>query len=166
MLIDSFSSVISSATVNTLPNTVGPNRRDSELKQVLTRLKTIVQSGRFLQLDSDEVESIFNLILQDEYHHLDEIHLSQLRELSLGKKLEMIHHMISFDSGTTDRTRQGSEKSPLYYVNFLQDWANAKNKNHSVLEFVSKKVKEAMNPTAQLDVLVDLRVQCSCGTVK
>ncbi len=156
-------SIVSNATVNSGANA---NRKDSELKRALTRLKTIQQSGRFLQLDEDEVEKIFNLILQDEYHHLDDIHLGQLRELSSSKKLEMIHHMILFDSGTADRTRQGSEKSPMYYVIFLKDWAHAKSKNTSVLEFVSKKVKEAMNPTAQLDVLVDLRVQCSCGTVK
>jgi hypothetical protein len=97
---------------------------------------------------------------------LDDAHLAQLKELPSSKKLEMIHHMISFDSSTADRARQGSEKSPSYYVNFLKDWAQAKSRNHSVLEFVSKKVKEAMNPTAQLDLLVDLRVQCSCGTVK
>jgi hypothetical protein len=154
-------------TVNTFgTNDAGPYRKESELKQILTRLKIVVQSGKFLQLDEDEIEKIFNLILQDEYHHLDGIHLAQLRDLPSSKKLEMIHQMIQFDYSTVDRARQGSEKSPLYYVTFLKDWAFAKSKNHSVLEFVSKKVKEAMNPTAQLDVLVDLRVQCSCGTVK
>lgn len=167
VLINSISSIISSATINTLAtNPAGVNRKDSELKQILTRLKNIVQPGRLLQLDVVEVDNIFNLILQDEYHHLDEAHLAQLRELPSAKKLEMIHHMITFDSGSLDRTRQGSEKSPLYYMNFLKDWAHSRSKSHSVLEFVSKKVKEAMNPTAQLDILVDLRVQCSCGTVK
>jgi hypothetical protein len=115
-------------------------------------------------LTADEVENIFALILKDEYHNLDQIHLDQLKELPLAKKLEMIHQMISMEFVSAERTRQGSEKSPSFYVNFLNEWA--KGRNHSVLEFVSKKVKEVMNPTAQLDILVELRVQCSCGTVK
>ena len=162
MLISSISSTASFSTMNTHRATA----KTSELRQILTRLRNIIQSGKFLQLTGEEVENIFNLILQDEYHNLDQIHLDQLKELPSAKKLEMIHQMISLDAVSAERTRQGSEKSPSFYVTFLKDWADAKSRNHSVLEFVSKKVKEVMNPKAQLDILVELRVQCSCGTVK